>query len=76
MVVLFVLRVVSWRDVERYVNWGVLLMYGGAIAFGAAINKSGAATWLAHMTISRWATSPVTVVALTSLVVASCSPKR
>ncbi len=68
VVVLFVLRVVSWREVERYVNWGVLLMYGGAIALGAAINKSGAATWLSHATISRWASSGTMVVLLTSLV--------
>jgi len=68
VVALFVLRVVSWRDIERYVNWGVLLMYGGAIALGAAINKSGAATWLAHVTISHWASSGMTVVLLTSLV--------
>ncbi len=68
VVVLFVLRVVSWRDVERYVNWGVLLMYGGAIALGAAINKSGAAGWLSHATISHWASSGATVVLLTSLV--------
>jgi sodium-dependent dicarboxylate transporter 2/3/5 len=43
-------------------------MYGGAIALGAAINKSGAAGWLAHMTISQWASSGVTVMLLTSLV--------
>jgi sodium-dependent dicarboxylate transporter 2/3/5 len=68
VVVLFVLRAVSWRDIERYVNWGVLLMYGGAIALGAAINTSGAAGWLAHVTISQWASSPVMVVLMTSLV--------
>lgn len=68
VVVLFVFRVVSWRDIERYVNWGVLLMYGGAIALGAAINTSGAATWLSHVTISRWASGGLTVVLLISLV--------
>src|SRR5215470_6290922 len=68
VVVLFMLRVVSWADIERYVNWGVLLMYGGAIALGAAINKSGAAGWLAHTTISRWASNGMTVVLITSLV--------
>ena len=68
VVVLFVLGVVSWRDIERYVNWGVLLMYGGAIALGAAINKSGAATWLARVTISQWASGTAMVVLLTSLV--------
>lgn len=68
VVILFMLRVVSWRDVERYVNWGVLLMYGGAIALGAAINKSGAAGWLSHVTISQWASSGLTVVLMISLV--------
>ena len=68
VVILFVLRVVSWRDVERYVNWGVLLMYGGAIALGAAMNKSGAAEWLSHATISNWASNGVEVVLMTSLV--------
>jgi len=66
VVLLFVLQLVNWRDVERYVNWGVILMYGGAICLGAAINKSGAAAWLAHVTISRWATGGPTVVLLLS----------
>ena len=68
VVLLFVLRVVNWRDVERYVNWGVLLMYGGAIALGSAVNTSGAATWLSHVTISQWASNGLTVVLLISLV--------
>ena len=67
VVLLFVLRVVNWRDVERYVNWGVLLMYGGAIALGSAVNTSGAAAWLSHVTISQWASNGVTVVVLISL---------
>ncbi len=66
VVVLFVFQLVSWREVERYVNWGVILMYGGAICLGAAINKSGAAAWIAHVTISRWATGGTTVVLMLS----------
>jgi sodium-dependent dicarboxylate transporter 2/3/5 len=66
VVLLFVLRVVNWREIEGYVNWGVILMYGGAICLGAAMNKSGAAAWMAHMTVSRWATGGVSVVLITS----------
>jgi sodium-dependent dicarboxylate transporter 2/3/5 len=66
VVALFALRLVTWREIEGYVNWGVLLMYGGAICLGAAINKSGAAGWLAQVTISRWATDGATVVWLLS----------
>jgi sodium-dependent dicarboxylate transporter 2/3/5 len=62
VVVLFALRAVAWRDVEGYVNWGLILMYGGAISLGSALHRSGAATWLADQTIASWASGPVTVI--------------
>jgi sodium-dependent dicarboxylate transporter 2/3/5 len=40
--VLFVLRTATWEDVEGYVNWGVVLLYGGAIAVAAAIEETNA----------------------------------
>ena len=43
---LFALRVLSWEDAVRYVNWGVVLLYGGAITVGGALDKTGATTWL------------------------------
>jgi sodium-dependent dicarboxylate transporter 2/3/5 len=66
VVVLFLFGLLAWRDIEQYVNWGVLLMYGGAIALGSALNRSGAAGWIASITVSRWAGSPVAVIALIS----------
>jgi sodium-dependent dicarboxylate transporter 2/3/5 len=66
--VLFVFDILRWRDVEQYVNWGVLLMYGGAIALGAALNRSGAAGWLAGTLLSRWGSSPAAVIALLSAI--------
>jgi len=68
IVVLFALRLVAWRDVEEYVNWGIILMYGGAICLGAALDKSGAASWLAERSMGEWATTPATVIASLSLV--------
>ena len=38
VVVIFVAGLLEWRDLEQYVNWGVLLMYGGAIALGSALH--------------------------------------
>jgi len=66
VVALFVFGLVTWRDIEGYVNWGVILMYGGAICLGAAINKSGAAAWIAEVTISRWASGGVEVILILS----------
>lgn len=66
VIALFAFQIVSWREVEGYVNWGVILMYGGAICLGAAINKSGAAAWLAHVTIRSWASSGAGVILILS----------
>jgi anion transporter len=48
VVIMFALRLVTWKAVEKHVNWGVVLMYGGAIAIGKALTVTGAASWLAH----------------------------
>src|SRR3989441_6773728 len=66
VVLIFLLDLLTWRDIEQYVNWGVLLMYGGAIALGSALNRSGASTFIASVTVSRWAHSPLAVVAMIS----------
>ncbi len=67
VVVLFVFRLVRWKDIEEYVNWGIILMYGGAIVLGSALDKSGAAAWLVNGTVGRWASAPWTVFAVFSL---------
>ncbi|MBI5971248.1 MAG: DASS family sodium-coupled anion symporter [Deltaproteobacteria bacterium] len=67
VVALFVLRLVRWKDIEEYVNWGIILMYGGAIILGAALDKSGAASWLVNSIMGGWSDSPVVVFALLSL---------
>ena len=66
--ILFSLQTLKWEDAERYVNWGVALMYGGAIAIGSALHSTGATTWLIGVLmpasdISPWATLAGTAVA-------------
>ena len=70
VVALFVFRLVTWKDVEDYVNWGVILMYGGAIALGFAMESTGTAGWVAESTILSWSLSPLAlllVVVVTSI---------
>lgn len=67
---LFVFRLVSWRDTEEYVNWGILLMYGGAIALGSAMTESGAAAWAAESLFSRTMATPFVLLALLALAAA------
>ncbi|MDX8402950.1 MAG: DASS family sodium-coupled anion symporter [Mariprofundaceae bacterium] len=48
VVLMFALRLVTWKEIEPHVNWGVVLMYGGAIAVGKALTVTGAGVWLAQ----------------------------
>jgi len=66
--ILFALQTLRWEDAERYVNWGVALMYGGAIAIGSALHSSGATSWLITAVmpssdINPWAALGVAAVA-------------
>jgi len=60
----FVLRVAFWREVETDVNWGIILMYGSAIALSTAITKTGGAEYLANHVFPRWIESPSVVFGL------------
>ncbi len=36
----------QWQDLERHVNWGVLLLFGGGITLSAVLGTSGASAYL------------------------------
>lgn len=63
VVVAFIFKLLSWKQVEHDVNWGIILMYGGAIAVGYALSETGAALWAAQQILNSW-----TVAAFTLLV--------
>jgi sodium-dependent dicarboxylate transporter 2/3/5 len=59
---LFVFNVVRWTDLEAYVNWGVILLYGGAIGLGAALHRTGAGAWMVQEYILPNITNPFALV--------------
>jgi len=65
---LFTFRVVTWQMIEEYVNWGIILMYGGSIALASALEKTGAALWLVNKGMEAFTASPLTVIVVISLV--------
>lgn len=70
-VVLFAFGLIDWRSVEDYVNWGVILMYGGAIAIASALHETGAARFMADAALSRLGDLPPYAVMVTFAVVAA-----
>ena len=55
---LFAVNVVTWAEVEQSVNWGVFLLYGGAIALGTSLTETGATQWVAEAVPSVLPASP------------------
>lgn len=53
---LLALGVVEWRNYHDDVDWGVLMIYMGAISLGGYAAETGAATWIASsfLTWSEW----------------------
>ena len=66
--ILFAFRVVSWDKIEEYVNWGIILMYGGSIALASALEKTGAALWIVNKGLGVVSPEPFVVIAVISLV--------
>lgn len=59
---LFVFRLVHWSDIETNVNWGIILMYGGAIALGSALHTTGASAWIVEQSLGRYNFSPFQLI--------------
>lgn len=47
VVAMFALRIVGWKEIQSHIDWGIVLMYGGAIAIAKSLEKTGAAEWVA-----------------------------
>jgi sodium-dependent dicarboxylate transporter 2/3/5 len=72
---LFTFRVVTWEKIEEYVNWGIVLMYGGSIALASALEKTGAALWIVKKGMGFFSHSPLVaigVISLVSMVLTEC----
>ncbi len=44
--------IVDWEEYQRGVNWGVIVIYMGALSMGSLLNRTGAAGWLAGTVIN------------------------
>lgn len=69
-VLIFVLRIAEWNVLQGYVNWGVLIMYGGAVALGRAVTETRGMEYLAQQLIdpSLPAMAVVMIMAFSAIV--------
>ncbi|HWQ42477.1 MAG TPA: SLC13 family permease [Desulfosporosinus sp.] len=44
-------KIAGWKELAEKVNWGTLMLFGGAISLGTYLLSTGAAAWVAKNTI-------------------------
>ena len=65
---LFVFGVLKWEKAERYVYWNIILMYGGAIALGSALERTGATKFILTQAMNGVLPSPYVTIAGTAII--------
>lgn len=65
---MFMFNLITWKDVEENVNWGVLLMFGGAITLGGAMSDTKAALWITQSIFGDWQGSAQTLMLMLGVV--------
>ena len=61
-ILLFLTGCISWKDVEKRVPWGIILLYGGAITLGMGMQSTGAGEWIAHLLFKNVGSNPYLVI--------------
>ncbi len=51
-VLYLVFGIVKWEDYHTNINWGVILIYMGALSLGSVLESTGAASWIANMVLT------------------------
>jgi len=67
VVLLFMFRVVEWKSLQEVMEWGLVLMYGGAIAISTILTSTGAGLWVTQKYIIPHLSSPWMVIIVLSL---------
>jgi sodium-dependent dicarboxylate transporter 2/3/5 len=61
-----VLRLASWKDIESGADWGVLLLFGGGLTLSAMMQATGASHYLAEQVVTISDGMPLVVFLLMS----------
>lgn len=62
----FALRICAWQDLQPYINWGVIVMYGGAVAAASALHDTQATVLITSL-IPFGSLPPVAIFLLMAL---------
>ncbi len=64
VIALVVFRLLDWKDIEKGVSWGTLLLFGGGIALSGIMKKTGTAKFISQKLVNLLDGLPIFVFIL------------
>ena len=52
------LGLITWPKLQREINWGILLLFGGGLCLSAILQQTGTSVWLAQSLLGDLANAP------------------
>ncbi|MCL1126353.1 SLC13 family permease [Shewanella surugensis] len=52
------LKLISWKELERQIDWGILLLFGGGLCLSMVLKETGTSAWLAETLMSALESAP------------------
>jgi len=57
----------SWKDLEKKIGWGILIIFGGGLCLSAILATTGTTEWIASSIFNAISTAPLWVILVTSI---------
>lgn len=62
-------KLISWKDLEDKIGWGILLLFGGGLCLSVVLGDTGTSLWLATALINSISTPWIIIFACITLMV-------
>ena len=63
------LKLITWKELEDKIGWGILLLFGGGLCLSVVLGETGTSLWLATVLINSISTPWIIIFACIALMV-------
>jgi sodium-dependent dicarboxylate transporter 2/3/5 len=57
----------SWKDLEKKIGWGILIIFGGGLCLSSILATTGTTEWIASSIFNTISAAPLWVILITSI---------
>ena len=61
IILLFSLKLINWKDLDDSTDWGVLMLFGGALSLSSIVSTTGTGEFIANILISFINSVPISI---------------